>query len=331
MTTIKPRSPLAPSTTAAKPTATPATPQEQKPLTGWQQGGVVKLAPSTRQQQHELAIVCPVLAAMVKEGRVPMDKDGNVKFKDLRAAGRELDFSKPMELSLPAIALGGNTPKDLLGNIFTRSFNVLELRSGPAKHAADSAILNSGTFDEARFQAFVAHADGKGRMTLSSFAAAIADQARRDSSGPAEAALPAGKAIALVEYSALLSIFGTKDKATGEVGIPVTQLRDLFQHQRLPPTTGASISESTAIAASMKVKVDANLSMRAFDSTSTITGQAKAGIRLANDEVSTTGAAANAAASAGKAANCPHMNNQAAMPGQVKDAVNAHTSVGLPR
>ena len=192
MTAIKPRSPHAPGTTPAKTTAAPAVPQPQKPLTGWQQGGVVKMDPSTRHQQH-------------------------------------------------------------------------------------------------------------------------------------------GKAIALVEHSALLSIFGTKDKATGEVGIPVTQLRDLFQHQKLPPTTGASISESTAIAASMKVKVDANLSVRAFDSNSTITGQAKAGIRLANNGVSTTGAAANAAASAGKAANCPHLNNQAPMPGQVKDAVNAHTAVGLPR
>ncbi len=273
MTAIKPRSPHAPGTTPAKTTAAPAVPQPQKPLTGWQQGGVVKMDSSTRHQQHEMAN----------------------------------------------------------GNIFNRSFNVLELRSGPAKHAADSAILNSGAFDESRFQAFVAHADRNGRMTLSSFAAAIADQARRDSSGPAAAALPTGKAIALVEYSALLSIFGTKDKATGEVGIPVTQLRDLFQHQKLPPTTGASISESTAIAASMKVKVDANLSVRAFDSNSTITGQAKAGIRLANNGVSTTGAAANAAASAGKAANCPHLNNQAPMPGQVKDAVNAHTAVGLPR
>ena len=107
---------------------------------------------STKLEQHQMAIVCPVLAAMVKEGKLPMDADGNVKFKDLRAAGRSLEFSKPMELSLPAIALGGNTPKELLGNLLHREFNVLELRSGLAKHAGDSAILNSGKFDDGALQ-----------------------------------------------------------------------------------------------------------------------------------------------------------------------------------
>ena len=78
-------------------------------------------------------------------------------------------------------------------------------------------------------------------------------------------------------------------------------------------------------------QVDANLSIRAFDSTSTVTGQANAGIRPATGEESATSTAAMAAASAGKAAHCPHLNAKSPMPGQVKDAVNAHTSVGLPR
>jgi hypothetical protein len=328
MTTIKPKAPAAVSPATQKVTSSVPAPQPQKPLGGWQSNGVYKMDASTRPAQHEMGIVCPVLAAMVKDGKMPMDKDGNVKFKDLRAAGRALDFSKPMELALPAIAVGGGAGSQLLGNIFSRQFNVLELRSGLAKHAGDSAILNSGKFDEERFQAFTAHAEN-GRMTISSFAAAIADNLRRDNQGAAADARKTGQQIVLAEYSPLLAIFGTKDPSTGELGIPVSDLRELFQNQKLPQTTGASISETIAIRASMAAKVDASLSAHSFDSTTTATGLSRAGVRMANGDEPVSGAAAQAAVSAGKAANCPHLNAQAKMPGKVKDAVNAHTSVGL--
>ena len=67
-----------------------------------------------------------------------------------------------------------------------------------------------------------------------------------------------------------------------------------------------------------------------FDSTSTATGLARAGIRMAQgDEAAPNGALSQAALSAGKAAGCPHLNGQVKAPALVKDAVVAHTGAGL--
>lgn len=319
---------LVPARTETKPTTSPLAPQVQKPLTGWQANGATRMPASTKAEQHQMEIVCPVLSSMVKEGRLPMDSQGNIKLSDLRRATDGLGVSKPMTYSLTAIGWSSGTPREIIGNMFNGKMNLLELRSGITKHPSDSAILNSGKFDEARFQALVAHAQG-GVMTASSFSAAIADNTRRDIAGSsALAALGFGKPASLVEFSALLAMFGTKDKVTGEVGIPVEQLRAMYQDRKLPPPNGATLVEMGALQASMALKVDANLARGAFGSTASASGLSSAGIRLSEGSGTASTAAANASLSAGRAANCPHLAGKKPMPTAVSDVINAHTPAG---
>lgn len=329
MTKITSKAPLAPTArTEAAPASThPLAPQEQKPLGGWQATGATRMPANTRPQQHEMGIVCPVLNAMVQEGKLPMNAKGEIKLSDLRKAGTEVGLSKPLNYSLTAIGWNSGRPTEILGNLFNGKMNLLELRSGMTKHPSDSAILNGASFDQQRFDALVAHAQG-GVMTASSFSAAIADNTRRDMAGSNPVtALGFGKPASLVEFSALLAMFGTKGP-TGEVGIPVEQLRALYQDGKLPPANGANVIEVGALQASMALKVDANLARGAFGSSATASGLSSAGIKLSEGGASQSSAAANAALSAGRAAGCPHLNAKKPAPGAVNDVVNAHTQAG---
>lgn len=192
------------------------------------------------------------------------------------------------------------------------------------KHPGDSAILSGGQFDAAKFDALASHAE-RGVMTVDSFSKAIAANVQRDlQPGQAQSddTLVRGKNFAIVEFAGLVATFGKKDPKTGKLGIPVEALRALYQDKKLPSVDGATLVETLKLQASMTMKVDGALAASAFKSVATATGLAELGARVAEGREGSLGG--QAAISAGKAANCPHLAKGAAMPGQVNDVVNAH-------
>jgi hypothetical protein len=342
MTTIKPKTNVipTPNTAPAQPTqpAKPAT--TAAPATGFSSASSVvapapasvstaPAAPTTLNgrpvKPGDQQIVCPVLGALVASGIVKMAPDGTVNISDLQHAFADnLGFTTTASVAAAELGLAGNTPGDVLHNTIFQQFNVLDLRKGIAKHQGDSAILTNGRFDESKFQALTSHAKN-GVMTEDSFAEAIAANFKRDYSGPADLADAAkGKALAAGEYGALLTVFGTKDPATGEMGIKVSDLRSLFQDQKIPPHSGSKpITDIGPLTAKMAGKTDLQLASQAFRSTSTATGVANAGARLATggaDKPST-----QASVGAGKAANCPFLSGALKMP-QANDVVGAHVN-----
>ena len=315
---------------AEKPKAAAEVSQSQ----GWALKGASSRATAAPTQvpadPKQMAIVCPVLGALVKEGKVKMAPDGTMKLKDLREAGdASMNLTRPLQASLTAIGFIANKPGDVAHNMLHREMNVLDLRSGMIKHPGDSEILTAGKFDEAKFDAFASHAEG-GNMTTESFARAIAANVRRDARpGQVLDTVVRGMNFSEVEFAGLLSVFGKTDPQTGKFGIPVGELRALYQDQQLPSLGDPSLIDTVALQASLKVKVDANLAGSAFGSTSTASGMSKAGVRLAEGDRSSS-AAGQAASSAGKAAACPHLNGVGkAPPPQVNDVVNAHTQAGV--
>ena len=278
----------------------------------------------------QMAIVCPVLGALVKEGKVKMEADGTMKLKDLRTdGGASMNLTRPLQASLTAIGFIANKPGDVAHNMIHQEMNVLDLRTGMIKHPGDTAILTNGKFDEAKFNALASHAEGA-VMTPDSFAKAIAANVQRDAKpGQILDTVVRGMNFSEVEFAGLISVFGKTDPQTGKFGIPVKELRELYENQKLPTLGDPSMIDTIALQASLKVKVDANLAGSAFGSTSTATGVSKAGARLAEGDRSST-AGGQASSSAGKAAACPHMNGVGkAPPPQVNDIVNAHTQAGI--
>lgn len=325
-----------PSTTPAKaPAAAPAAaPTARSPAAaGWTLKGASTRAPAAASQlptdPKQMDIVCPVLGALVAEGRVKMSPDGTMKLKDLRENGGDvMKLTRPLEASLTAIGFIANKPGDIAGNMLHREMNVLDLRAGFIKHPGDSAILTGGRFDAEKFAALASHADG-GLMTTDSFAKAIAANVQRDAKpGQVLETVVKGMNFSEVEFAGLLSVFGKTDPKTGKFGIPVDELRAMYQDKKLPATGDPSLIDTVALQASLKVKVDAKLAGSAFNSLSTASGVSKAGARLAEGDRTMT-AGGQASQSAGKAAACPHLNGAAKMPPQVNDVVNAHTQAGV--
>ncbi len=318
---------------AAKPAAAPATAPAAPPPGGW----ALKPA-STRQaaattalptDPKKMDIVCPVLGAMVAEGKVKMAPDGTMKLKDLRAGAAEsLKVTKPLEASLTAIGFIANKPGQIAHNMFHREMNVLDLRAGFIKHPGDSAILTGGKFDADKFAALASHAEG-GLMTADSFGKAIAANTLRDlQPGQILETAVKGKNFSEIEFAGLLGVFGKTDPQTGKFGIPVEELRAMYQDKKLPTVGEPSLVDIVALQASLKLKADAKLAGTAFNALATATGVSRAGARLTEGDRAST-AAGQAAMSAGKSAACPHLNNAAKMPPQVNDAVNAHTQAGI--
>ncbi|MBE2251163.1 MAG: hypothetical protein IAE78_16605, partial [Myxococcus sp.] len=192
-------------------------------------------------------------------------------------------------------------------------------------------------FDEAKFDALVAHAEN-GVMTTDSFANAIADNYRRDraaGAGFVDSAVR-GLNFAQLEFAGLLSVFGKKDPATGKTGIKVEDLRTLYEKGTIPPGMQggkSSVIEAMALQASLAIKSDANVARGAMASVFTATGLSSAGARLAGGGPAESERTAGQLASmgAGKAASCPHMAGAKKMPAQPADVVNAHTPAGMGR
>ena len=262
---------------------------------------------------HKMDIVCPVLGSLVAAGKLKMSPEGEISLKDLRAAVKsELGLTTPVALALTAAGFLANTPKNLVRNLIGGEMNLLDLRAGPFKHAADSAILTAGKFDEQKFQALVSHAKN-GVMSETSFGEAIAANMIRDGVEPKKA-VDQGRGISELEFGVILNVFGRKDPATGERGIPVEALRGLFQDKKLPAYSKSGAIDLLAMRASLVTKVDAALAATALGSTATATGLAMGGARLSEGGVESSKGAA--AIGAGKAAACPYLNGAVQMPQQ---------------
>jgi hypothetical protein len=310
----------APKTAAPTATAAPA---------GWKPAGQAQASAAAAPlptDPKKMDIVCPVLASLVKEGKVKMNPDGTMKLNDL-VNSPGLNLTGPMKTTLTGIGFLANKPGDVAHNMIHHEMNVLDLRAGMEKHPSDSSVLTAGKFDQAKFDALVSHAD-HGIMTPDAVASAIAANTMRDipQVGVAKA-YGFGAHASAVEFGALLTVFGKTDPATGKFGIPVEEMRALFQDKTLPKTGNPTLIDTGAMNASIQVKVDAQLAGVAFRSLSTPSGVSAAGEKLTNGARS-TGAAEMASVGAGKAAACPHMNGSIKPP-QPNDTVNAHTQAGL--
>lgn len=272
----------------------------------------------------DMAIVCPVLGSLINEGKVKMEPDGTVKISDLRKSfGNDLGFATDHQIRASNVGVFANKITDVLNHTVTQKFNVLDMRSGMIKHQGDSAILTAGQFDQAKFDAFVSHAKD-GKMTETAFAEAIAANYVRDFDGkkfPADRA----KNTAEGEYGAILAVFGQKDAKTGEMYLTVEDVRGLFQDKRLPKHIQTTANKDVSkMSKSLETKSDAFLASSAFRSTATASGMANAGARLVTGGLDS--ASAQAALSAGKAANCPHLAGGAKMPTNTQEIVAKHST-----
>lgn len=317
--------PVAPKRTEAPHAKSPAAAPAAATPTGWKATGATSAAKSAGPAPQPQDIVCPVLGALVAEGKVKLSPDGTMKLEDLRASGKkDLELSGPLRAALTGIGFVANSPLDILHNTVHSEMNAVDLRGGLIKHPGDSAILTGGSFDQQKFDALASHAEN-GVMTVDSFSKAIAANVQRDlQPGQALDTLVRGKNFAVVEFAGLVATFGKQDPKTGKFGITVEELRGLYQDKKLPKTDGATLIETVKLQAQLTVKVDGALAGAAFKSLATATGLAEKGAQLAEGKGPTSSAAGQAAISAGKAANCPHMSKGGAMPQNPNDVVNRH-------
>lgn len=320
----------APSTSAPKPSETPA------PAQGW--SPTVKVAgaerrtemrmdggPASLAAQNEMPIACPVLKALVAEGSVKVDPNGRVKTSEMLDALKDHGMTRPMLEVLRGISYFANAPKDIPKNMLTQSFDVMHLRSGLTMHNSDSNILSQGHFDQAAFDRFTSHAKN-GFMDEQAFADAV----RANTEGDMKAqnplvALTFGQNAVLAEYPVLIKLFGTKSP-DGKPAIAVDALKAFWKDGVLPQNVApgsVGVASSAVAYATMLSRVEPKLAGDVLRSIGTATGLAREGERL-----STARDAANPTAMAGlgaaKAAKCPYMSGAAKMPAQVPATLDAH-------
>ena len=254
----------------------------------------------TEGQEKKMDIVCPLMGALVAQGNVKLDADGNMQTSDFYSAMvSRAGISGPLAIAAMAAAPAANKLSDMLGNIFHMRFNPLLLRSGQIKHPNDSAILTNGKFDEAKFDTLTSHAKD-GKMTTASFSAAISATVARDGTS-------SGVPLAVAEAAALINVFGTVDPATGERSIDVATLRNLYQNKQMPAVGLMMSRPPSGIAdmASTIARITAGLS---FGNAS---GLATEGI---NRSLGTSSTLAGSAMTGAGKASCPHMKGLAANP-----------------
>ncbi|HAA59069.1 MAG TPA: hypothetical protein DCE42_30220 [Myxococcales bacterium] len=189
------------------------------------------------QQQPE--IVCPVMRGMVADGHLHADKNGDAKISELKDIFEDLGFSR----GLANVAVVGNGFGDILGNVFSGTFNLNELRGGLLDHSGDSMILRNGAFDPEKFETLISHSSDGERMTQADFEKAIKTNRQADDGSWM------GSRISKVEFGILLKAFGTKGK-DGEMGISISDLRGLYQDKKIPasfrPETKATTQNAVA-------------------------------------------------------------------------------------
>jgi hypothetical protein len=266
----------------------------------------VVASPDARAQD----VVCPVLGAMIHEGKIKLDANGNMDLGDFRSIlVKDMHFSRPLAAMTASAGFGGNRPQDILGNIFGARMNPLELRGGMVKHPGDSMILENGKFDEAKFQALARHArdakvvDGKvvsGRLTVADMAKVVGANVARDA---ARFGKKEGQALAVAEFGAVVTMFGERNPKTGEREISVEALRALYEKKVLPKPAGTDADPTTArdYMAAM-----AEITWKLPGASPT--GVAKDGARVA---AGAPGSAMTPAMLGAAKGVCPHMQGQA--------------------
>ena len=184
-------------------------------------------------------VFCPVLGALLQNGKLQPDGAGRVKLTNAARAMASAGISVPFRSALTGTSPMANTPGDIWRNTSSLSFDLFSLRGGLVALLAgkgDSGILNGGIFDEAKFTTFVSHSQDGKAMTIADFARASRDNALRDGRRSANV-------WARANLAAIIIALGYND-ATGRRCVDIQTLRDLYQHKKLsfpreaPPTTG---------------------------------------------------------------------------------------------
>lgn len=283
--------------------ATSSTPPPAPGASGadrFQPGAVAVSAPGLAPtDETKMDIICPLMGALVKSGRVTLDSNGRMKTKDLASAlYNNVGATRTLAAAAMLAAPMGNKPSDILRNVLGMSFNPLKLRSGMIKHPNDSMILEHGRFDEEKFQALVKHAEG-GKMTIRSYANAIAATIPRDGTDD-------GLNLARAEAAVVLNMFGSVDAQTGERTVDVTTLRNLYQHQQLPPE-GLMMSRPRTGLGDLKSTMARIASAMPMGSSA---GDSAQGVRMSLG-AETSGSSATIGV--GKA-RCPHMGGAGVTP-----------------
>lgn len=171
-------------------------------------------------------VFCPVLGALVRDGQLKPEADGRIKIRYTGPAmARGSGFTLPYRWFIMTTSPLSNKPRDIVRNLTSLSFDLYRLRGGGVSYKGDSGILNSGSFDEEKFAAFVAHSrDGK-TMTIADFGRAAYDVALRDGRTSANVR-------ALANYATIIISLGYDDQS-GIKRIDIQTLRDLYQHKQL--------------------------------------------------------------------------------------------------
>jgi hypothetical protein len=278
---------------------------------------------------------CPVLRALANSGYIHVAPDGTVNLDELQqAAADQLGMPAALARVVHGIGYGGNKASDVLHNVDANVINLRALPQGEAVHIADTRILKpNGDFSEANFERLTAHAvdggNGQKWMTLESFAQALVENVKRDKGQPA-LELAKGRALAHGEFGALLNVFGTKTP-NGQLGIPVSELRALWQEAKLPPHYQPSVEGLTQTLASLSSRTTALAMKNAWSSSAhTASGLVHRAISFAFGH-KTPQAGPASGVGAGKASGaCPYLNGQMAMPTTpeaLNEMVSAHCKV----
>jgi len=221
-----------------RPSGAPAGPPSDGPAqTGAGSGIPPNRGPGRGPRRED--VFCPVLGALLQNGQLQPDEAGRVQLVNAARAMASAGVSVPFRSALAGTSPMANTPADIWRNTSSLSFDLFSLRGGLVALLAgkgDSGILNSGTFDEAKFTAFVSHSHDGQTMTIADFARASRDNALRDGRRSANV-------WARANLAAIIIALGYDD-AAGRRCVDIETLRDLYEHKKLsfpggaPPTTG---------------------------------------------------------------------------------------------
>jgi hypothetical protein len=261
------------------------------------------IAPTTRPTAFRIppetlaTIPCPNLRALVNEGWLTPDAQGNVDLKQLDDALKRLGVE-----ALPRKVLvdgGEQATRDIvagmLGAAAVGKFNVYRLNGTALDHAGDTGTLREG-FHKERLKWMCSFADDHGRIGMAEIAAVQKAARQREPTGLRD------KLLGIVELTALVKVYGTPD-ARGQRSISVDGLRSLYEHARFPDewrnnlatdSTGATSTQKTGVMRMLGGVVE-----MAFRQLGTPSGRARVALETAlgkDTALQTTSAAGLAAA-----------------------------------
>jgi hypothetical protein len=190
-------------------------------------------------------LMCPVLGSLVKEGSLKVDDQGNVSLKELNdVMVNRLGISKPRAAVTVSTATIGNHLSDL-DDVIGGKMNLNHLGGSFLDHRGqgDTGILMGGEFHEDKFQALISHSSDGKTMTIQDFSKAIKDQLKRDGGLVTRTK---GASEDVFEMAALINTFGYKDE-NGVRRISFETMRNLYQHQQLPPKEELMARKATGV------------------------------------------------------------------------------------